>query len=318
MIVITGPTAIGKSRLALHWARRLQTEIISADSRQVYRGMPIATAAPTPEEMSEVRHHLVGFKEVTDYYSASLFEEDALSAAADVWTRSPYAIACGGSMLYVDTLCHGIDPLPTVDPRLRLAVMTMMRRHGDDWARRRLEQLDPTTAARLHPSNLKRIVHALEVSLQGGRPYSEMLTGQRRERPFRVIKVLLTAPREVIYDRINRRVTEMAKAGLVDEARSLYPAYCAARRALAEAGADTAAPAVLNTINALNTVGLKELFAHFDGEMTLPEALDKIRRNTRVYAKKQLTWYQRDPDAVVIDTSLTDPFAPETLDRLLK
>ncbi len=295
LIVITGPTAIGKSRLALSLARKLGTEIISADSRQVYRGMPIATAAPSAEDMALVPHHLVGFLNPDEYYSAALFEQDALRCAADIWTRSDTAIACGGSMMYVDALCHGIDPLPTVPPELRNALMRMEESKGTEWTLKRLREIDPASAERIDTHNPKRVFHALEICIAAGRPYSELCTGRRQERPFRVIKLMLNAPREVIFRRISERTDAMIEAGLEAEAAALYPMYAAARKnALNDAAA-------MRRMNALNTVGLKEMFAYMDGSMNLEEAIAKIKRNTRVYAKKQLTWFARDREIKIVD-----------------
>lgn len=307
LIVITGPTAIGKSRLALSLAQRFNTEIISADSRQVYRNMPIATAAPTKEELSSVHHHLVGFLNPEQYYSAALFEEDALRCADDIWTRSDIAIACGGSMMYVDALCHGIDPLPTVPAELRAALMRMEELKGFGWTLHRLRDVDPASAQRIDIRNPKRVFHALEISLAAGKPYSELCTGKRRQRPFRIIKLMLTAPREVIFDRIARRTDQMIEAGLEDEARSLYPMYEEARsHALTDAAA-------MRRLNALNTVGLKEMFYYFDKKMTFDEAVEKIKRNTRVYAKKQLTWFARDTEIIKVDALNPDAILSDIL-----
>lgn len=309
LLIITGPTAIGKSRLALLCARELRTEIICADSRQIYRGMPIATAAPTPRETALVPHRLTAFLDPDDYYSAALFEQDALRCARAAWERADTVVVCGGSMMYIDALCHGIDPLPTVPPALRRALMRFEETHGTGWTLERLRRLDPVAAATIDCRNPRRVFHALEVTLAAGRPYSELCTGRRAERPFRIVKVVLEAPRPVLFERINSRVTGMLRAGLEAEARSLYGAFRRAR----EAGADEAA--AMRRLNALNTVGLREMFARFEGRMTLSEAADKIRRNTRVYAKKQMTWLARDPDAIRIDA--TEPPDPAAVLSLL-
>ena len=282
LIVITGPTGIGKSATAIDLAQRLSTEIISADSRQVYKGIPIITAAPTEEERSIVPHHLVDFLELDEYYSASLFEQQALSLLDQIFSRSDYAVVCGGSMMYVDALCNGIDELPTIPDNIRQQLMQEHADNGNDWLLQRLEQLDPVYYNQVDRQNTKRVFHAVEICLASGRPYSSLRTGTRRSRPFRIIKTALTADRQLIFDRINLRVEKMLEMGMLDEARSVYH---------------------LRHLNSLNTVGFKEMFRYIDGEWDLPTAIARMQKNTRVYAKKQMTWYQRDPLIHWIDTS---------------
>ena len=282
LIVITGPTGIGKSATAIDLAQRLSTEIISADSRQVYKGIPIITAAPTEEERSIVPHHLVDFLELDEYYSASLFEQQALSLLDQIFRRSDYAVVCGGSMMYVDALCNGIDELPTIPDNIRQQLMQEHADNGNDWLLQRLEQLDPVYYNQVDRQNTKRVFHAVEICLASGRPYSSLRTGTRRSRPFRIIKTALTADRQLIFDRINFRVEKMLKMGMLDEARSVYH---------------------LRHLNSLNTVGFKEMFRYIDGEWDLPTAIARMQKNTRVYAKKQMTWYQRDPLIHWIDAS---------------
>ena len=282
LIVITGPTGIGKSATAIDLAQRLSTEIISADSRQVYKGIPIITAAPTEEERSIVPHHLVDFLELDEYYSASLFEQQALSLLDQIFRRSDYAVVCGGSMMYVDALCNGIDELPTIPDNIRQQLMQEHADNGNDWLLQRLEQLDPVYYNQVDRQNTKRVFHAVEICLASGRPYSSLRTGTRRSRPFRIIKTALTADRQLIFDRINLRVEKMLEMGMLDEARSVYH---------------------LRHLNSLNTVGFKEMFRYIDGEWDLPTAIARMQKNTRVYAKKQMTWYQRDPLIHWIDAS---------------
>ena len=282
LIVITGPTGIGKSATAIDLAQRLSTEIISADSRQVYKGIPIITAAPTEEERSIVPHHLVDFLELDEYYSASLFEQQALSLLDQIFRRSDYAVVCGGSMMYVDALCNGIDELPTIPDNIRQQLMQEHADNGNDWLLQRLEQLDPIYYNQVDRQNTKRGFHAVEICLTSGRPYSSLRTGTRRPRPFRIIKTALTADRQLIFDRINLRVEKMLEMGMLDEARSVYH---------------------LRHLNSLNPVGFKEMFRYIDGEWDLPTAIARMQKNTRVYAKKQMTWYQRDPLIHWIDAS---------------
>lgn len=280
LVVITGPTGIGKSAVALELAKRLSTEIISADSRQIYKGIPITTAAPTAEDMSEVCHHLVGFLELDSYYSASLFEEQALTIAEEIFSRSDYAIVCGGSMMYVDALCNGIDMLPTIPNDIRQELMQEHSEKGDEWIKEQLKELDYKYYQQVDLNNIKRVFHAVEICLAAGQPYSSLRTGRQKQRPFRIVKTALNAPREEIFSRINRRVEKMLEMGMLEEARSVYH---------------------LRNYNSLNTVGFKELFKYFDGEWDLSTAIARIQKNTRVYAKKQLTWHQRDSEINWID-----------------
>lgn len=271
-IIVTGPTAGGKSALSIDLAKALSTEIISADSRQIFADIPIVTAQPSIEERMGIPHHLMGHLPLDAYYSAACFEQDALDISAHLFDRHDTAIICGGSMMYVDAFCYGIDRLPTVPSDLRAALGELHRRKGDEWLLARLAQADPATFAGIDRKNIKRVFHALEITLAAGRPYSTLLTGQKKERPFRILKVIVERDREQLFARINNRVGDMQANGLLEEARRVYP---------------------LRGLNSLNTVGLKELFAHFDGLMSLDEALDRIRKNTRVFAKKQLTWLAR-------------------------
>lgn len=272
LIVITGATASGKTAVALDIARRLGCDIISADSRQIYRGIPVGTAAPTPAELARVRHHFVGILDLDAYYSAAMFERDVMELLPRLWSRNSCAVMCGGSMMYVDAVTDGIDELPTISDSVRAHVRDIESHSGLPGLLALLEIVDPAYAAQVDPANTKRVAHAVEISLQAGRPYSELRVGHRKERPFDIIKVAIDMPRAELFDRINRRVDAMMEHGLLDEARRVYP---------------------LRHLNALNTVGYKELFAYLDGDMDLPTAVARIAKNTRVYAKKQLTWLSR-------------------------
>jgi len=274
LIVITGPTGVGKTDTAIKIAQHLDTEIISADSRQMYRHIPIATAAPSAEQLKAVKHHFVHTLELEEYYSAALFEQQAMLKIKELFQSHSVVVVCGGSMMYVDALCHGIDELPTVPPAIRSALMTDWQHYGDEWLLHRLESLDPTYYYKVDRNNLKRVFHAVEISLTAGQPYSQLLTGEKRQRPFHILKYALTASRDLLFSRINRRVEKMIQSGLEEEARRVYPS---------------------RGLNSLNTVGLKEMFRYIEGEWDLHTAIARIQKNTRVYAKKQLTWYRRDP-----------------------
>lgn len=275
LVVITGPTGVGKSDTAVWLARELNAEIISADSRQLYRDIPIGTAAPTAEQMAEVKHHFVGTLSLEEYYSAAQFEDDVMQLLPQLFARSPYVVMCGGSMMYVDAVCKGIDNIPTISDEIRREVVERFERDGAEAMREELHRLDPVYYNQVDLKNHKRVIHAVEICLQAGRPYSELRTNSVKQRPFRIMKIGLNLPREQLFDRINRRVEKMIEAGLVDEARRFYPQ---------------------RHLNSLNTVGYKELFAWMDGTMDYNTAVARIQKNTRVYAKKQLTWYAKDTD----------------------
>lgn len=270
--VITGPTASGKSALALEMAQARGLDIISADSRQIYAGIPIVTAQPAPEELAAVRHHFVGVLPLDAYYSAALFEEQALEVARRQIAERGEALVCGGSMLYIDAFCRGIDELPTVSDSVRAGVYAEHAVLGDEWALEELRRLDPEYYEIVDRRNMKRVIHAIEIIRQSGVTFTSLRKGVRKERGFDIDLRYIDLPRDVLFSRINARVDAMVRAGLVEEAREVYP-----RRHL----------------NSLNTVGLKELFAVFDGTMKLPEAIERIKKNTRVYAKKQMTWHAR-------------------------
>lgn len=302
LVIVTGATASGKTALAVELAQALGSEIISADSRQLYRDLTVGTAPPSADQLAAVPHHFVGTLALDQYYSAAQFEEDVMQTLPGIFSRcGSRAVMAGGSMMYIDAVCRGIDALPTVSEPNRRAAYAILDTEGLDGVIARLQQLDPEFL-RTTPDlkNHKRLVHALEVTMQAGRPYSSLITGRTRRRPFRILKFAIDMSREELFDRINRRVDAMMEAGLLDEARRVYPLRHA------KAGHPV--------LNALNTVGYKELFACFDGEMDLATAVARIQKNTRVYAKKQLTWLRRDPSVIWLPTS--GPLLPAILSRL--
>lgn len=275
LIVITGPTGSGKTDLAIRLARHLNCDILSADSRQIYRGLPIGTAAPTSEQLAQARHHFVGILEPEDYYSAACFEEDALKLLSELFSKGDYAIMCGGSMMYIDAVTRGIDDLPTISPEIRSKAYAIFENGGIEAVRDELKRLDPDYYEIVDINNHKRIIHAIEITLQAGVPFSKLRTGQRKQRDFRVLKVALNYDRAALFERINKRVELMVDSGLEDEARANFHR---------------------SHLNSLNTVGYKEMFAMFRGEMDRETAIARMAKNTRVYAKKQLTWLKRDAD----------------------
>ncbi|MDE6161819.1 MAG: tRNA (adenosine(37)-N6)-dimethylallyltransferase MiaA [Muribaculaceae bacterium] len=282
LVVVTGPTASGKTTLAIELAENLGCDIVSADSRQIYRDIPIGTAAPTASEQARVRHHLVGFLPLDAPYSAAAFEADALRVVGDQLRQHGVAVMCGGSMMYVDAVVRGIDDMPAISPEVRERVLSFYRQQGLEALLAWLEIIDPDMHRIVDRRNPKRVIHAVEITLQAGVPVSSLRTGAPKERPFRVLKLCIDHPRAELFERINARVDAMMLAGMLDEALRVYP---------------------LRGLNSLNTVGYKELFAHFDGLMDLPTATARIAKNTRVYAKKQLTWLARDPDVHRLDAA---------------
>jgi len=275
LIVLLGPTGVGKTELSLQLAESLGSPILSADSRQLYKDLAIGTAAPTPEEQARIKHYFVGTLQLTDYYSASQFEEDAIALLDDLFQSHETVLMSGGSMMYIDAVCKGIDEIPTIDETLRADLRDLYHREGIDPIRQQLKLLDPVFYKQVDLQNHKRVIHALEICLMAGKPYSSLRTNMVKPRPFRILKIGLQREREELYERINRRVNQMIEQGLLEEARSVY---------------------YLRHLNSLNTVGYKELFKYFSGEWTLEFAVEKIKQNTRIYSRKQMTWFKRDKE----------------------
>jgi tRNA dimethylallyltransferase len=275
LIVLPGPTGVGKSDIAIDLALHLGCEIISCDSRQFYREMRIGTAAPDERQLSRVRHHFIGFLSVKDYYSISLFERDVLALLPVLFSKCPVAVMTGGSMLYMDAVCRGMDDIPDTDPAVRQKFIEMYRKEGIGGLRIALKLLDPDHYAKVDLHNPRRVMRALEISESTGKPYSSFLTSPQRERDFRIIKAGLTRERSDLFSRIDQRVDRMIDAGLEQEAASLLK---------------------YRGLNALNTVGYREMFSFFDGEVTREQAVSLIKRNSRRYARKQLTWWNRDKE----------------------
>lgn len=284
LIVVTGPTGSGKTALAIKLALRLGCHILSADSRQIFRDIPITTAAPTAEELAMVPHHFVGTLPLDSYFSAAQYEEEAIALLNNLFSHNEYAILCGGSMMYVDAVTRGIDEIPTISDEIRQSTVRFFEENGIEAIRQQLQQLDPDYYRQVDLNNPKRLIHAVEICREAGVPYSSLRTGRIKPRNFEIVSVAIDYPRELLFDRINHRVEKMISDGMIDEARRVYP---------------------LRHLNSLNTVGFKELFAHFDGEMDLDTAIARIQKNTRVYAKKQLTWIKNRPETIMIspDTS---------------
>ena len=275
LVVLLGPTGVGKTALGVQLASKLGCSILSADSRQSYRELPIGTAAPTPEEQAAVPHYFVGTHSVTERYSAASYEVDVLHLLEKLFSDHPIQLLSGGSMMYIDAVCRGIDEIPDVDPAIRAEVWHRYETGGLAPILSELEHLDPRYYATVDHHNYKRVLHGYEVCLSSGRPFSSFHAGQAKSRPFDIIKVGLTREHEDLYARIDERVLQMMSLGLEAEARAVYP---------------------YRHLNALNTVGYKELFAYFDGTIPLDEAIRLIQRNSRHYARKQLTWWKRDPE----------------------
>lgn len=275
LIVIVGPTGVGKTETCLRLAEYFHIPIINADSRQLFSEIPIGTAAPTQEQMARVKHYLVGTLGLDDYYSASKFEEDVLCLLDQLFAASPMALLAGGSMMYIDAVCNGIDDIPTIDEHTRSNMKRRLAEEGLPALVDELKQLDPDHWAIVDKHNPRRVVHALEICHMTGKTYTSFRKSQKKERPFNIVMIGLNRPREELYERINRRVDQMMADGLLEEARSVYPK---------------------RHLNALNTVGYKELFNYIDGIWTLDEAVERIKGNTRRYCRKQLTWLKRDAD----------------------
>lgn len=282
LLVLLGPTGVGKTVGSIRIAEKLSSPILSADSRQLYKGMSIGTAAPTPDQLSRAKHYFVGILSPEEYYSASRYEEEAITLIEKLHKKHPVVVMVGGSMLYIDAVCQGIDEMPTIDDELRKDLQQLYRKEGLDPIRQQLKLLDPVFYRQVDLKNPKRVIHALEVCLMTGKPYSSLRTNLRKKRPFRIVKIGFTRERQELYDRINARVDDMIDNGLIEEAQRLYP---------------------LRHLNSLNTVGYKELFDYFDGKYDLNTAIEKIKQHSRNYARKQLSWFKRDQEIHWINLS---------------
>ncbi len=275
LVVLLGPTGVGKTELSLEMAEHMGSPILNCDSRQLYRDLRIGTAAPTPEQQQRVHHYFVGMLAINEYYSAARYEEQAMALLEQLFHNHDKVLLAGGAMLYIDAVCKGIDDIPTVSEQVRAQVKQELQEQGLAVLLSELKQRDPEYAAMVDPQNTRRVVHALEICRQTGRTYSSFRTHQSKERPFHILKIGLNRPRTELFERINRRVDQMMSDGMLDEARRLLP---------------------MRHENSLNTVGYKELFKAIDGDWPLDMAVERIKKNTRVYAKKQLTWFQKDTD----------------------
>ena len=275
LIVLIGPTGVGKTELSLSIAEHYHTSIISSDSRQLYKDLKIGTAAPTPAQLARVPHYFVGTLELTDYYSAAQYETEVLKKLDELFQAHPIVVMTGGSMMYVDAVCKGIDDIPTVDKDTRELMIHRYETEGLDQLCAELRVLDPEYYRIVDLKNPKRVIHALEICYMTGKTYTSFRTRTQKERPFRIVKVGLTRDREELYQRINQRVDEMMKEGLLEEAKRVYP---------------------YKQLNSLNTVGYKEIFKYLDGEWDLPFAIEKIKQNSRIYSRKQMTWFKRDTE----------------------
>lgn len=286
LIVVTGPTGVGKTEATLRLAEHFGVPVINADSRQIFAEIPIGTAAPTAAQQARVRHYFVGNHHLEDYYSASLFEEDVLKIINEA--SSKVSLLSGGSMMYIDAVCKGIDDIPTIRPEVRQEMMQLLESEGLEKMCELLHEWDPEHWAVVDRNNPRRVIHALEICKQTGRTYTSFRSNTIKERPFNIIKIGLNRDRETLYQRINQRVLQMIDDGMIEEAQHVYPK---------------------RTLNSLNTVGYKELFEYLDGLTTLDEAIFKIQSNTRRYARKQLTWYKRDAEMTW--------FSPDNIEEIL-
>ena len=283
LIAVVGPTAIGKTSLGIFLARHFQTEIISADSRQFFKEMEIGTAVPSKEELNQVSHHFVQHISISDSYSVGDFEKEALDKLEDLFHKNNVVIMVGGSNLYVDAIIHGLDKFPKIKPGIREKLNSEFQEKGIVYLQNELEKLDPDYYQVVDLENPHRLIRALEVSITANQPYSSFLDKKDTSRQFQHLYVGLNAPREVIYDRINQRVDQMMEHGLLEEVKRLYP---------------------YKQLNALQTVGYRELFAHFDGEFSLEFAIEEIKKNTRRFAKRQLTWLRKNPEVVWVEHAM--------------
>lgn len=288
LIVLTGPTGIGKTKIGIQIAQHFKTEIVSADSRQIYKEMTVGTAVPGIEELNAVKHHFIQTHSINEVYNASRYENEALDVIDSVLETNNLVLLVGGSMLYIDAVCRGIDIMPDADPEIRKMLKDKLENEGLESLRYQLKKLDPDYYNSVDLKNPNRIIHALEISIQTGKPYSSFLLYPKKIRPFSIIKIGLNCDRKKLHNRINTRVDQMIDSGLENEALNLYH---------------------LKHLNALNTVGYRELFAYFDGETTREKAIELIKRNSRRYARKQLTWFRNDNEM--------NWFEPEQSDEII-
>lgn len=275
LVVVLGPTGVGKTELCLTLAEHLNTPIINADSRQIFKELPIGTAAPTPEQQQRVFHYFVGNHHIQDYYSAAMYEEDVMNLLPILFKNNDAALLTGGSMMYIDAVCNGIDDIPTVRAEIRTWMKQRLEKEGLPTLVEELKKLDPEHWSIVDKQNPRRVVHALEICHQTGKTYTSFRSAKKKERPFKIIKIGLNRDREELYERINQRVLLMQEEGLETEARNVYPH---------------------KGLTSLRTVGYKELFAFFDGEITQEEAIRQIQSHSREYMRKQLTWFKRDQE----------------------
>lgn len=275
LIVLVGPTGVGKTELSFSIAEKYNTPIISSDSRQLYADLKIGTAAPTKEQLRRVKHYFIGTLKLTDYYSAAQYESDVLKLSDELFKQHDVLLMTGGSMMYIDAVCKGIDDIPTVDAETRAQMLQHYEEVGLEEICKELKLLDPEYYSIVDLKNPKRVIHALEICYMTGRTYTSFRTRNIKERPFHILKIGLNREREELYERINKRVDQMINDGLVEEARKVYE---------------------FRELNSLNTVGYKELFNYFNGEWTLDFAIEKIKQNSRIYSRKQMTWFKRDSE----------------------
>lgn len=297
LVVITGPTAVGKTELCLDIAEHYGIPIINADSRQIYRDMQVGTAAPTAEQLKRVKHHFVGTLALNDYYNASMYEQDVIRLLEGMFYGQDNAVALmsGGSMMYIDAVCNGIDDIPTIRDDVRTLYKQRLERDGLQTLLEELKEKDPAYYDIVDHNNPRRVVHGLEICYQTGLTYTSFRVKEKKKRPFRIVKIALNRDRENLYLRINKRVDWMMEHGLEEEAHRLLP---------------------YRHLNSLNTVGYKEMFKAIDGEWQMDEAVERIKGNTRRYARKQLTWYKKDNDIVWFDAAETDIIFKYLVDKL--
>jgi len=285
LVVLTGPTGIGKTAVAIKLAKYFNTEIVSSDSRQIFKELRIGTAVPTKQELSAVKHHFIQSHSITENYNASKFENEAILLLTQLFKTLDLIILAGGSMLYIEAICKGIDDMPDADPEIRSKLKTELENDGIESLRLKLKKLDPEYYKVVDLKNPNRIIHALEMCLMTGKTFSSFRTNSKKKRPFDIIKIGLNCDRNILHHRINRRVDLMVKDGLEEEARSVY---------------------LQRHLNSLNTVGYKEWFAYFNGEISKNKAIELVKRNSRRYARKQLTWFRRDSEMQWFESNQTE------------